>query len=49
VTEQALTPLGWTFLIVSVTFVTVLVVWCYGRVLSLPRAEAKGVKDLHSA
>ncbi|MFN0008329.1 MAG: hypothetical protein ACKVXR_10505 [Planctomycetota bacterium] len=36
--NQAMTlqPLGWVFLIVSVGFVTGLVVWCYRRVLTLP-------------
>jgi hypothetical protein len=36
--NQAMTlqPLGWVFLIVSVGFVTVLVIWCYRRVLALP-------------
>ena len=31
-----MTPLGWVFLIVSLTFVWGLMVWSYAKVLSLP-------------
>jgi hypothetical protein len=46
---QALSPLGWTFMIVSVTFVAVLMFWCFKKVLSLPPEEKSTVKDIHSA
>jgi hypothetical protein len=44
-----LSPAGWILMILSVGFVTVLVVWCFKRVLSLPAEEKDTVKDLHSA
>jgi hypothetical protein len=31
-----MTPIGWTFLIVSLTFVWGLTGWCYYRVLTAP-------------
>lgn len=40
---------GWIFMLGSVTFVTVLVIWCFKKVLSLPPQEKETVKDLHSA
>lgn len=36
----ALTFLGWLFLLVSTLSMTVWVIWCFRRVLTLPREEA---------
>ena len=44
-----LNALGWTFMIVSVSFVTVLTLWCFARVLGTPKEPAQPVKDFHSA
>jgi hypothetical protein len=32
---------GWIFMVVSVGFVTVLMIWCFAKVLSLPPEEEK--------
>jgi hypothetical protein len=34
-----MTPLGWVFLIVSLTFVWGLMIWSFAKVLSLPAEE----------
>ena len=34
-----MTPLGWVFLIASLTFVWGLMIWSYAKVLSLPPEE----------
>jgi hypothetical protein len=44
-----MTPLGWIFMIVSVSFVWTLAIWCFYRVLSAPRPPAEEVQDFHSA
>ncbi len=31
-----MTALGWTFMVLSLSFVVGLVVWCYAKVLRLP-------------
>ena len=46
---SSLTPLGWTFMIVSLTFVVGLTAWCYMRVLTAPAEAPKQTKDFHSA
>ena len=33
---ETLQPIGWIFMLISVGFVTILVIWCFARVLSLP-------------
>jgi hypothetical protein len=48
-TVRTLEPLGWILMILSVGFVTILVTWCFRKVLSLPPEEKETVKDLHSA
>lgn len=40
-----MTVLGWTFMLVSTTAVTSLVVYCLVKVLSLPPVE---VEDMHA-
>jgi hypothetical protein len=37
------------FMTVSVSFVTVLMVWCFYRVLTMPEPPAEEVKEFHSA
>lgn len=46
-----MTPLGWTFMLLSLTLVWALVGWCYYRILSLPpeKKVAQPAKDFHSA
>lgn len=34
-----MTPAGWTVMLLSVSFVVVLVAWCFYRVLTLPPLE----------
>lgn len=34
-------PLGWAFLILSIGFVVLLVLWCYTKILSLPTDPAE--------
>jgi hypothetical protein len=36
---QPMQPLGWLFLVVSVSAVTVLTAWCFYKVLTAPPAE----------
>jgi len=36
---QPMQPLGWAFLLVSVTSVLVLTVWCFYKVLTAPPAQ----------
>jgi hypothetical protein len=38
-----MTPLGWVFLTVSLTFVWGLVIWSFAKVLSLPPAEREEI------
>ena len=40
-TAEPIGPGGWIFMAVSVGFVTVLMVWCFTKVLSLPPEEEK--------
>ena len=44
-----LTPLGWLFMIVSVSFVVILTFWCFYRVLTTKEEPPQPVKDFHSA
>lgn len=48
-----MTSLGWVFLIVSISFVWGLTIWCFYQVLTLPPEEeaviAQDMKDFHSA
>lgn len=45
-----MTPLGWTFMLLSLTFVWALVGWCYYKILSQPAEKvAQPAKDFHSA
>lgn len=44
-----MTALGWLFLILSLTFVWTLVVWCFRRVLKVREDPPGPVKDFHSA
>lgn len=46
---ETITVGGWIVMLSSVSFVTVLVIWCFAKVLSLPKEERDDVKDLHSA
>lgn len=41
--------LGWIFLLTSTLSMTVLVLWCYARVLSAPKPPPKEVEEFHSA
>jgi hypothetical protein len=47
--DYTLTPLGWTFMLVSLSCVYCLAAWCYRRVLTAPAEPAKPVEDFHSA
>lgn len=47
--SNELTPLGWIFMIASLTFVVGLVSRCYWRVLTMPPEVPEPVKDFHSA
>lgn len=38
-------PLGWVFLVCSLTFVFGLTFWCYGRILSLPTDPGEEAED----
>jgi len=42
-------PLGWVFLISSLTFVWGLTLWCFSKVLSSKEKPPESVKDFHSA
>jgi hypothetical protein len=45
-----MTPLGWTFMLLSLTFVWTLVGWCYYKILSQPPERvAQPAKDFQSA
>ena len=44
-----MTALAWIFMLLSVSFVTVLMLWCFKRVLGAPDEPAKEVEDFHSA
>lgn len=44
-----MTALAWIFMLTSVSFVTVLMFWCFRRVLTAPVEPAKQVEDFHSA
>jgi hypothetical protein len=44
-----MSPLAWIIMIVSVTFVCVLMVWCFARVLRAPEAVPEEMKDFHNA
>jgi hypothetical protein len=47
-----MTPLGWVFLLGSVSFVWGLTIWCFYRVLTLPDEETavpEPVEHFHSA
>ncbi len=44
-----LDALGWIFMLVSVSFVTLLTLWCFSRVLGTQEEPPKPVKDFHSA
>ena len=45
-----MSTLGWIFMLVSLSFVWGLVIWCYARILRLPPDKvAKPTKDFHSA
>lgn len=46
-----MTGLGWVFLIVSLTFVWALTLWCFYNVLNLPPEHdvAEPAKDFRSA
>lgn len=35
-----LKPAGWIFMILSVTFVTVLTAWCFYKVLTTPKQDS---------
>ncbi len=38
-------PLGWAFMIISLTFVVGLVLFCYARLLTLPTDPAEELED----
>ncbi len=40
-TAQTIQPLGWAFLVVSISFVVILVLWCYTKILSAPTDPAE--------
>ncbi len=42
-----MTPLGWVFLTISLTFVWGLMIWSFGKVLSLPPEDREVV--VHAA
>jgi hypothetical protein len=44
-----MTVLGWLFLIVSLTFVWTLTLWCFARVLSIREDPPDPVKNFHNA
>jgi hypothetical protein len=44
-----MTPLAWIIMIVSVTFVVVLTIWCFSRVLRAPESVPEEMKDFHNA
>jgi hypothetical protein len=44
-----MTALGWIFMIVSVSFVWILTIWCFYRVLSAPQPPAEEVQEFRSA
>jgi hypothetical protein len=44
-----MTTLALTFMLISVSFVTVLMVWCFARVLRMPTSPAEEIKEFHSA
>jgi hypothetical protein len=44
-----MTALAWIFMLASVSFVAVLMLWCFKRVLGAPTEPAKEVEDFHSA
>ncbi len=42
---HTLEPLGWIFMVVSLTFVVFLAGYCYARVLTLPTDPAEELED----
>jgi hypothetical protein len=44
-----MTPLGWVFLLTSLTFVWGLTLWCFYKVLSFKEEPPDSVKHFHSA
>jgi hypothetical protein len=44
-----MTPLGWLFLLASLTFVVSLTTWCFYKVLSVREDPPDPVKEFHSA
>jgi len=44
-----MTPLAWIFMLASVSSVTVLVIWCFKRVLTAPEKTPEQMKDFHNA
>ena len=44
-----LSTTGWIFMLSSLTFVWVLTLWCFRRVLAGPKQVSDPVKDFHSA
>ena len=44
-----MTTMGWVFMLGSVTAVLSTAIWCYRRVLSLPRERGKQEEDPESA
>ena len=46
-----MTTLGWIFMMVSLSLVWGLAIWCYARILRLPpdKKIPKPAKDFHSA
>jgi hypothetical protein len=44
-----MTPLGWVFLLASLTFVVSLTGWCFYKVLSVHEDPPDPVKEFHSA
>jgi hypothetical protein len=48
-TTPGLTLAAWIFMVTSVAFVTILVIWCFYKVLKYKEKPAPPVKDFHSA
>ena len=42
-------PLGWIFMIASLSFVWGLTIWCFYRVLNAPEAPPEPAREFHSA
>jgi hypothetical protein len=44
-----LTAAAWVFMIASVSFVAILTIWCFAKVLKYKEPPPDPVKDFHSA